>query len=103
MMMIPVIIIAEGPPAKGSAQKPDLGSATGHAKVWNHLSLLSPEKNAAFKQPVKGLCLGFTHLYFTISDHWLSVTFHHLLIVFFSFITLHHVHYILMSYNIFLR
>lgn len=61
------------------------------------------KKTAAFKQPIKGLCLGFTHWYFIISNHWLSVTFHHLLIASFSFITLYHMDYILMSYNIFLQ
>lgn len=65
MMMIPMIILSEGPLQRGLlAHKPGVGSATGYIKVWNHLSLLSPEKTAAFKQPIKGLCLECTHLYF---------------------------------------
>lgn len=50
MMIILMIIIAGGPLQRGLlAQKPDMGSATGHAKVWNHLSLLSPEKNCCLQ------------------------------------------------------
>lgn len=56
VIIIPMIIIAGGPLQRGLlAQKPDMGSATGQAKIWNHLSLLSPETTAAFKQPIKGL------------------------------------------------
>lgn len=65
MMVIPIIIIAGGSLQRGLlAHKPGMGSATGRVKVWNHLNLLSPEKTAAFKQPIKGLCLELTHLYF---------------------------------------
>lgn len=50
MMMIPMIILSEGPLQRGLlAHKPGVGSATGYIKVWNHLSLLSPEKNCCLQ------------------------------------------------------
>lgn len=38
-------------------------SATGHARIWNHLGLLSPEATGCLQATnERTLCLGFTHL-----------------------------------------
>lgn len=45
IIVIPMIIIAGRLLQRGLLeQKSDMGSATGRTKIWNHLSLLFPEK-----------------------------------------------------------